>query len=188
MKGKLRAILRSMLAILLVVGIGTAALNYGYRAFWRATYPLAYTEEVERYAQRFELPPSLIYGIIYTESRFRPDAVSSAEAKGLMQLMDGTFTWVLEMMGEESGDVFDPDTNIRCGTKVLDILTDEFSEIETALAAYNAGIGNVRKWLKDDQYSDDGKTLHTIPFEETRRYVERVTEAQTMYQNLYDIP
>lgn len=188
MKRAIKKWILDIVIILLVIAIGIPALHYGYGQYLRSSYPLSYIDQVNFYADQFELPPSLVYGVIYTESHFDPDAVSSAGAKGLMQLMDSTFEWVLEMLGEEDGDVFDPETNIRCGTKVLDILNDELENTETVLAAYNAGIGNVRKWLQDSQYSNDGKTLHTIPFPETREYVMRVLEAQKMYQTLYEIP
>ncbi len=159
----------------------------GGRVFLTVVYPLKYADTVNAYAKEYDLPPSLVYGVIHTESHFNETAVSSAGAKGLMQIVDSTFDWVLQKLGEDEGDVFDVDTNIRCGTKLLRILSDEFAYTETVLAAYNAGIGNVSKWLGNQDYSNDGETLHTIPIKETENYVKRVLNAQKMYQNLYDI-
>ena len=64
-------------------------------------------------------------------------------------------------------------------------LEDYYKDIETALAAYNAGMGNVSGWLKDEKYSSDGVTLKDIPFGETKRYVERVKKLQVIYEILY---
>lgn len=188
MKGNLKNRLIPLLALVCVIVVGFPLLQYGYRRYLKAAYPLHYSEHVSAYAAEFELPESLVYGVIHTESRFDPEAVSSAGAKGLMQITDPTFEWILSKLGETTGDVFDPQTNIRCGTKTLAILSDEFDHTETILAAYNAGIGNVTKWLSNSDYSHDGVTLHTIPFAETRDYVARVLQAQKMYQTLYEIP
>ena len=148
-------------------------------------YPMVYRDSVHEYAEQFDVPESLVYAVIHTESHFNPQAVSVAEAKGLMQLTDSTCEWASSLLGEATGDVFDPATNIRYGTKILKVLSAEFSDLKTVLAAYNAGIGNVRRWLQDSRYSIDGKTLHTIPFEETREYVVRVFKARERYQSLY---
>ncbi len=188
MKSKLLLWIKNGILLIVVIAVALPLLRYGYRRYLESAYPLAYRDIVSSYAEEFDLSESLIYGVIYTESRFDPSAVSSADAKGLMQLMDGTFDWALSKLGEEAGNVFDPQTNIRCGTKILHILQNEFENVETVLAAYNAGIGRVTGWLADSDYSADGKTLHTIPIEETREYVVRVLSAQKMYQTLYEIP
>lgn len=185
---KLRQILKNVLIPVLILLLSVGILCKGNSHYIKKAYPLQYLEEVEHYSKEFGITPSLIYGVIYTESRFYPQAASNAGAKGLMQITDGTFKWVLGKLEEETGDIFDPKTNIRCGTKILQILYDQFECTETVLAAYNGGIGNVRKWLADSNYSSDGKTLHTIPFSETREYVSRVLKAQKMYQTLYEIP
>lgn len=156
----------------------------------RLLYPQKYEEIVATYAAQNELPPSLVYAVIRTESHFNPNAESVAGAKGLMQLTDGTYKWIQTQMDDEpqpAERVFDPEVNIRCGCKVLQIVLRQFDNVETALAAYNAGIGNVSKWLKDPAYSQDGVTLTTIPFEETKNYVTRVLSAQEKYQEIYDI-
>ncbi len=151
---------------------------------------MEYQSFVTRYAEEYELPPSLVYAVIRTESHFDSDAESSAGAKGLMQLTDGTYEWVqtrIEGEDEPPERVYDPEVNIRCGCKVLQIVLGEFDNVETALAAYNAGSGNVTKWLNNPAYSQDGVTLIEIPFEETRNYVKRVLRAQEKYQSIYDI-
>ena len=183
----------SIRRIVITVAVCAACLvgvRFGCQALLHAVYPLKYEELVEKYAAEYGLEPSLVYGVIHTESRFKPDAQSSAGAKGLMQLMDATYKWVQTRIPgepEPAERVFDPEVNIRCGCKALEIVFKQFKVTETALAAYNAGSGNVGKWLKNTEYSDDGVTLKYIPIGETRNYVKRVLKAQKMYQTIYGI-
>lgn len=180
----------SCLLFLGVAIAGLALLFFGYRCCLKAIYPLKYTELVAQYAAENQLPESLVYAVIHTESRFDETAVSSAGAKGLMQLTDSTYAWVSGKLEEPiptAEDVFTPSANIRCGTEVLQILYKQFGHTETVLAAYNAGSGNVSKWLKNPEYSTDGVTLIHIPFSETEKYVIRVLDAQKRYQTLYEL-
>ena len=162
-------------------------LHSGYQRYLRASYPTDYRESVERYAAQYALEPSLLFAVIRTESGFDPQAVSSAGARGLMQLKPSTLEWARMRQSAEPLDadvLFDPDTNICYGAYVLTLLGELFENEDTVLAAYNAGLGNVQKWLADSRYSSDGVTLHTIPYEETRQYVTRVRDAQAVYQEL----
>ena len=178
------------LAAVAVLALGGVLLHYAYEAYLKAAYPLKYESIITTYADEYDLPPSLIYAVIHTESHFREDAVSGAGAKGLMQLMDPTYEWIqTKFPGEPEplDRIFEPEVNIRCGAKVLDVLHELFAHSETAIAAYNAGNGTVSKWLKDPAYSADGETLTHIPFEETANYVKRVLSARERYQTLYGI-
>ena len=173
-----------------ILAVGAVVLHYAYEAYLKAAYPLKYASIVSTCAEEYDLPPSLIYAVIRTESHFREDAVSSAGAKGLMQLMDTTYEWIqTKIPGEPQPPerIFEPEVNIRCGAKVLDVLHDIFKNSETAVAAYNAGDGTVSKWLKDPAYSTDGEMLTHIPYTETANYVKRVQNAQEKYQTLYGI-
>ncbi len=177
----------ALIALLAVCGV---VLRYAYGAYLKTAYPLKYESIVSAYADEYGLPPSLIYAVIHTESRFREDAVSDAGAKGLMQLMDETYEWIQTKFPEDPEPlerIFEPEINIRCGAKVLDVLHDMFTHPETAIAAYNAGSGTVSKWLQDTRYSADGETLTHIPFTETENYVKRVLNARERYQTLYGI-
>lgn len=179
-----------VVCVILVLTGGFFTLRWAYRAYLEQAYPLKYGDIVERYAKEYDLSPSLIYAVIRTESHFRADAESPAGAKGLMQLMDTTYTWIqtkIDGEDEPPDRIFDPEVNIRCGAKVLQVMHQLFPEPETALAAYNAGNGTVSKWLSDTEYSSDGKTLIHIPYTETANYVERVCSAQKRYQELYGI-
>lgn len=187
---KIKRNLLVVFAVACVLALGVMLLSVGSGWFLKSIYPLKYTDIVEKNANEFSLPPSLVYGIIHTESHFDSEAVSHAGAKGLMQLMDATFEWVQKKLPEEPAplsNIFEPSVNIRSGCKVMQILLKQFDNLETALAAYNAGSGNVSKWLKNPEYSADGVTLKKIPIAETGNYVARVLKAQKQYQTLYEM-
>ncbi len=150
-------------------------------------YPLKYTDIVNKYSEKYEIPPEILYAVIKTESNFHEKAVSHAGAKGLMQLMDETNNWVAALLREEvlADDTFTPDTNIRRGTYLLSYLKSKYNGWPEALAAYNAGIGRVNGWLENPEYSSDGITLDRIPFSETAEYVKRVLSAEKKYSKLY---
>lgn len=194
MRKSTRTALRAALTVLLCAAViipGTLLLGHGYRRYMTAIYPLEHQQLVEAAGQEHSIPTSLIYAIIHTESSFEETALSTAEAKGLMQLTDATFRWALNRAGESDRytpeDLYDPAINIRYGVYVLALLREQFESTDTVLAAYNAGQGRVREWLKDPAFSADGVHLDSIPYKETADYVQRVTAAQKRYQTLYDI-
>lgn len=178
------AVLLALLLPLSFFGLRWAATRY-----MRIVYPLHYTEAVEAAAAEYALPPSLLYAVVRTESNFRPEAVSSAGARGLMQITEETFAWAQGKLDEPSplsaDALYDPALNVRYGAYILSFLQAQFSDLDVALAAYNAGSGRVQQWLEDDAYSLDGKTLTAIPYAETAHYVQKVRLAQQRYQELY---
>lgn len=190
-RSPLSVLIEIALLALLIVG-AYYLLRTGYRRYMLKAYPLLYTETVQWYADEYGISPSLIYGLIRTESEFNPNAVSSADAKGLMQLTDATFAWAQQRSPENEElppeQLFDPEVNIHYGTYVLALLNQQFDNQDTVLAAYNAGAGRVSGWLKDPACSTDGVTLEDIPYQETADYVQRVRKSQEMYRELYDIP
>lgn len=154
-------------------------------------YPLTYWESIELYAARYELEPKLICAVIHAESKFNAEAVSPKGARGLMQLTKPTADWAAERMKLEEYDfdmVFDPVLNIEIGCWYLNrALRNHNGNRELALAAYNAGAGNVAKWLQNEAYSPDGQKLSHIPFEETRNYIKRVEFNYKVYSVLIRI-
>lgn len=175
-----------MLLLLLCLGLlfGPFLLRQGKKM----AYPLEYKAEIIVYANMYELDPYLVMGLIFTESRFDPDAVSTAGATGLMQIMPETGAWLAEKMelsDFDSAQLYDEAFNIRMGCYYLKLLSDYYGVLRTALAAYNAGIGSVNGWLRDPACSADGVTLDTIPYPETAEYVEKVAENAEMYLALY---
>lgn len=192
MKRKRRRRGGGLLLALLAVAAGAAALYYSKASYESARYPLEYSSLVERYAKENELPESLVYAVIHTESVFDKEAVSDVDARGLMQIRRDTFDWVSQRMHLRSppdydSSCFDPETNIRYGTYLLHILYEEFGSYELALCAYHAGRGSVNKWLRDPEISPDGATVPDIPFSDTAWYVRRVGETREIYQRLYDL-
>lgn len=176
-------------AVLLVLAV--LLLSRGYHHYLTRVYPMEHAQLVNDAAAEYNLPPSLVFAVIHTESSFQEQALSPADAKGLMQLTDDTFRWALSRSGETGKytpeDLYDPAINIHYGVYVLSLLGEQFEYTETVLAAYNAGQGRVSSWLRDPALSADGKRLDSIPYPETETYVDRVLEAQKRYRTLYHI-
>ena len=174
-----------LLVILCVLLVSELVLILFADDILRRYYKTDYEDLVGKYAELYEVPTELVNAVIFCESGFRADAESGAGAKGLMQMRDASFGEMRERLGLPAGDVFDPEQNIQCGVYCLSYLKRYFGSWNTALAAYNGGIGNVQNWLKDPSYSTDGKTLTFIPFAETRAYVEKVNRVRRAYEILY---
>ncbi len=152
-------------------------------------YPLEYAELIDAYAEQYQLDPALVCAVIYAESSFREGAVSVDGARGLMQIMPDTGEWIASKLGEadySAERLFEPELNIRYGCWFLNYLFNRFAgDSQKALAAYNAGQGNVDSWLKRPECSSDGVTLEHIPVRETRNYVKKVKAAHDVYLELY---
>ena len=145
-------------------------------------YPVAYSSYITRYSRENELDPYLVISVIKQESNFIADA-RSPYAGGLMQLTEVTAKEYASKLGLTDYNYMDPETNIKIGCFVLSSLIDKYGVIDTALAAYNAGVGNVDSWLENPDYSTDGKTLYKIPFPETKHYVEKINKYIYGYKN-----
>ena len=175
-----KAAIACTLIVLLIMGAIVALL---------AVFPLRHSDIIERYAQIYAHDPAFIAAVIHAESKFRPYAVSRAGAQGLMQITPATGEWLASRLGLEdftNDQLFDVEVNIMLGSFYLRSLLDgNGQDVRLALAAYNAGTGNVRKWLNDPELSHNGKTLDHIPFEETRTYIERVLFNQRVYGIIY---
>jgi len=179
-----------VIVALLIIAVLVAIFAFrptAERLWQEQMHPLLYEELIFHYSAERDLDPFFVMGVIRAESTFRSQATSPVGASGLMQIMPTTGEWLAERMGIsfELDDLFNPAYNIRMGTYYLRHLINIFGYTDTALAAYNAGTGNVTNWLNDERYSADGTTLHTIPFPETREYVERVNEFMEIYRELY---
>ena len=151
-------------------------------------FPYKYGKEIRENCEKYEIEASLVLAIIKAESGFKENAVSDKGATGLMQMTPLTAEFVAdEILGEEKGDCFIPSVAIRYGVSYFAYLKKKFKDDELALCAYNAGEGNVSKWLSDERYFKDGK-LEVIPFEETRKYVRQVKIYRKIYCTLYLSP
>jgi soluble lytic murein transglycosylase len=140
-------------------------------------YPRPFETEVKAAARRSQIDPDLIYGVVRQESLYRPDAFSSAGARGLMQLMPETARRVArewKLPRPAPGDLFEPKVNIAIGSANLRKLLDQFDgQVPVALAGYNAGPAAAARWLPVERTESD-VWIENIPYDETREYVERV--------------
>lgn len=166
----------------IVILLAIAASRYALER----VLPIEYEEYIESYAAEYGLDKYLVMGVIRAESGFDHEAHSGV-ARGLMQITDKTAEWIAERLGIPYYEdmVEQPELNIRMGCYYLSYLSRTYQNTKTALAAYNAGPGNVSLWLDDERYSGDGTTLYEIPFEETRKYVERVRKLTFLYRAVY---
>ena len=177
----------ALLTLVLLFALLGGYFLYGRPALLRSKYKLMYPNDILSSAEEFHVDPYLVCGVIFTESGFRPNAKSSVGALGLMQLMPATGleeAELLEIEGVTEESLTDPALNIRLGCNYLRKLLDEFGTESVALAAYNAGPGRVRQWLKEYGTKEDGSILY-IPYPETSKYVGRVESARGVYERLY---
>lgn len=152
-------------------------------------YPKDYNAYVEKYCKEYNVSENFCFAMIKCESNFKKDAESSAGAVGLMQLTEDTFNWTCNKIYGKTEDEalrYDPATNIRCGVYYLSWLKNKFTYDEVVVAAYNAGPAKVEEWLKNTDYSDDGKTLKNTPYKETENHIKKVIRAEEIYKKLYD--
>lgn len=152
-------------------------------------FPFKHKDAIMKYSEEYNLDPYLVLSVIKAESKFNADAESHKGAMGLMQITEDTAQWIAEQMGLEDYDknkLYNEEYSIMMGCWYLDNLRSEFGDMENFIAAYNAGRGNVNKWLNNQEYSKDGKKLDYIPFKETKKYVDRVNSYYKIYKAIYE--
>ncbi|MHB1316034.1 MAG: lytic transglycosylase domain-containing protein [Christensenellales bacterium] len=183
-----KKIITVLLALVLIIAIIILGLIVN-RMVLLSRYSLNYKDLICKYADEYGLDRYLVASVIYTESGDRKDAVSSSGAVGLMQIMPDVGKWIAESLKVENYSdelLLEPEYNIRFGCWLLHTLYKwHGADDKIVLAAYNAGSGNVKKWLLDPNYSSDGVTLHKIPFKETEQYIVKVQNAYEKYKMLY---
>jgi len=150
-------------------------------------YPLPYRNLIERESERYHLDPMLVAGLIRQESAFASDAVSYANAVGLMQLWPPTATKLARTLKYRytRGRLFDPEYNVKLGTLYLSDLLKTFGTLEAALAAYNAGEAHVEEWSAGQNYQETAEFVESIPFTQTRAYVQIVARNAEVYRQIY---
>ncbi|MEP6714770.1 MAG: transglycosylase SLT domain-containing protein [Terriglobia bacterium] len=157
--------------------------------FWEMLFPLPYKDEVVKSAKVHDLDPYSVAALIRQETEFNPSAHSGANAYGLMQLIPSTG----RMVGRQAGipvsgtrSLLDPSTNIQLGTQYLrgQLNNWDGNWVQT-LAAYNAGPGRVRQWLTWATFREPAEFVETIPFNETKEYVQAVLRNAEMYRLVY---
>jgi len=180
---------RRLLALIIVIILGLLCFDKLSGEVMRYIYPKHYYQYVEKYCDEYGVEADFIYALIKCESNFNEEAQSGANAKGLMQLTDETFSYISERVTGEpisTERIFEPDLNIRFGVWYISYLEEMFEgKEELIIAAYNAGPSRVKEWLRDPQYSTDGENITTYPYRETESHVNKVKKAKTFYIKLY---
>lgn len=154
-------------------------------------YPKTYSEIVTIYEEEYGVEENLIYAVIKAESNFKINAVSNRGALGLMQLMEETASDVAKKANIDidfeniKEELLNPGNNINIGTKYLSQLLEKYKNKEVALAAYNAGIGTVDKWIEEGTIKEDGSDIEKIPYKETNNYVRKILRDYNIYEKLY---
>jgi soluble lytic murein transglycosylase len=155
-------------------------------AYWRILFPEPYWEVIRESSAKNDLDPYLVASLIRQESEFNPSAVSHANAYGLMQLLPAVGKQMAREEGLESFKTFqllDPATNIRLGTRYLHKTLEKFGGVtEYALAAYNAGNERVTDWQASGPYKGIDEFVESIPFTETREYVQAIVRNVDTYK------
>lgn len=179
--------LHRALPVIVIVALGLVLL-FALRGpvWWQRVYhPLRYEAAIAASAEKNGIDPYLIAAVINAESGFDRTQVSSAGAVGLMQLMPTTAIEVAAVDGfnqrVDAETLKGAELNIALGSRHLADLLGRYTDTETALAAYNAGSGNVDRWMSEQ----GGTTLTVAGFSETRAYVERVLSERARYAELY---
>jgi soluble lytic murein transglycosylase len=147
-------------------------------------YPRKYEEIVSKYSKEYDVEEELIYAIIKAESNFKTNAVSNKEAMGLMQLVYSTAEEVAQKIdiSIEKEQLLEPEINIMLGTKYISILITKYNCVPVALAAYNAGSGNVDKWIEEGTIQSDGSDIENVPYTETNNYVRKILRDYKIYK------
>ena len=161
------------------------------RSYWEALFPRPYWADLKRYSTQNELDPFLVASLIRQESEFNAGAVSHKNAVGLMQLLPGTGKKVAKeekLRHFSANQLFTPGVNLQLGTRYFRTMVDKFGSFEYALAAYNAGSDRVEDWLSAGNYRDPQDFVESIPFTETREYVQAILRNASVYRQLYGTP
>jgi soluble lytic murein transglycosylase len=162
------------------------------RKYWEALFPKAYWSDLKRFSAANGLDPYLVASLIRQESEFNPSAVSRANAVGLMQLLPKTGKVVarqVRLKRYNSSQLYTPAVNLQLGTRYFRGMVDKFGgSFEYALAAYNAGSDRVEEWLGQGKYRDPQEFVESIPFTETREYVQAILRNASVYKQIYGTP
>ncbi|MEH2363078.1 lytic transglycosylase domain-containing protein [Nostoc sp.] len=157
--------------------------------YWQARYPFPYLREIEKWSTERKLNPLLVTALIRQESRFEPKIKSVANATGLMQLLPSTAQWIAPQIKVDikTINLENPNDNIMLGTWYLDHTHQQYNNNSLlAIASYNAGPGNVSKWLQTQTTQDPDEFVEQIPFDETKNYVRQVFGNYWNYLRLYN--
>lgn len=178
---------KKLWGILFIIAIICIIINY--KSIIKVFYPLQYKSIVEKYSSEYNLDSYMVYSLIRVESKFDTYAKSSKDASGLMQITGETGKYIARLVGDRNfhkDNLFNPDINIKYGCFYFSKLLRDFDgNLTCAIAAYNGGEGNVRKWINIDSTGNKSLNVEDIPFSETKQYVKRVNKYYEIYKSLY---
>ena len=170
-------------------GYFAAEIDQVPRPVWEALFPRPFWDDLKKNALEHQLDPYLVASLIRQESEFNPAAVSRANAMGLMQLLPSVGRGLareMKIRNFSTGDLLQPGTNLQLGTRYFKRVVDHYDgRIEYALAAYNAGEDRVEEWRKRGEFKDMEEFVESIPFTETREYVQAILRNAVFYKLLY---
>lgn len=173
--------------ILIFLGLALivfVSLTYCFVVLW---FLPKHRDVIIEKANLYNVDKNLVLAIAKKESKFDENALSSAGAMGIMQIMPRTALWISEEIGLEDFEISDlnnAEINIEMGVFYLSYLSKKFNNLSTIICAYNAGETTVLNWLNSSEYSGDGKTLNKIPYKETENYLKGVIFNLKVYQLL----
>jgi soluble lytic murein transglycosylase len=172
-----------------VPGYFTAEIPQIPRPVWEGLFPRPFWDELKRDAAANRLDPHLVASLIRQESEFNPAAISRANAMGLMQLLPSVGKGLAKEMKIKhfsSDELLVANTNLQLGTRYFRHMVDHYDgQVEYALAAYNAGEDRVDDWRKNGNFADVEEFVESIPFTETREYVQAILRNAALYKLLY---
>ena len=182
---------KKLLIFIIIILIICVFLGLFKDKILKIIYPTTYEEVVSVYAEEYNVEKNLIFAVIKAESDFDENAVSHRDAIGLMQIMEETAKDVAQRYNIEidynnaKQEISNVQNNINIGTKYLSVLLEKYQNKEVALAAYNAGIGNVDNWIQKGIIKSDGSDIENVPYKETNNYVRKILRNYKIYQELY---
>ena len=157
--------------------------------FWELLFPLPFRSDLVRQASAANLDPHIVAGLVRQESEFNPKVISRANAYGLTQIVPSTGRQLARQAGIRpfrTNMLFQPATNLQLGTRYLRSLLDQWEgKWEQTLAAYNAGASRVQEWITWGNYQEPAEFVETIPFTQTRDYVQSVLRNAAAYRRIY---
>lgn len=182
--------IRRLILLVLAVLLALVVLPRTWDGVERMLYPRKYEALVDQWAETYDLDPLLVDAFIRTESGFDPQATSTVDARGLMQMTEETFIWLRSKIAPDEDltfdDLYDPAVSIRFGCYYLHLCMERYGgDVATAAAAYHSGWGTVDNLLRMEEHSSDGQTLKGFPYNQMHHYVEKITAGYAAYTRLY---
>ena len=182
---KLKVLVYLCIIILIVFALSNIDVSNLKSQTLQKIYPKKYSKIINIYSYEYDVDSDLIYAIVKVESNFNEQAESASGAIGLMQIMETTAEEVAEKINLQKHDLYNPEHNIQIGVAYFSTLIERYNNINLAIVAYNAGMGNVDTWLEKGIIKRDGSNIENVPFKESNNYVRKVLKTYEIYKEIY---